>query len=140
MSSAVTSSCSQLPGEGWLQGGKIRRSRRHRGVCLGVDAVGYGMVSLMMSSRDKHDKLRRAMLSCLFLVQPTARAGYMVRSKRLGEGSMPPLRFGGGLRRGGGRRNEGSKGGRGGASQTLHPDEGVTKGGLRRPFSLTKGH
>ena len=43
--------------------GKIRWSRRHRGVCLGVDAVGFGMVSLIMSSRDKHDKLRRAMLS-----------------------------------------------------------------------------
>ena len=34
-------------------------SRRHRAACLGVDAVCYGMVSLVKSSR----KLCRAMLS-----------------------------------------------------------------------------
>ena len=41
---------------------RSRWSRRHRGACLGGDVVCYGMVSLMMSSRDK---LWRTMLSCL---------------------------------------------------------------------------
>ena len=43
----------------------------------------YGMVSLTMSSRDKHNKLWSASLSCFPLGQPTAKAGHMVMSMRL---------------------------------------------------------
>ena len=44
--------------------GEVRWIRRHRGACLGGDVVCYGIISLMMSSRDK---LWRTMLSCLSL-------------------------------------------------------------------------
>ena len=55
-----------LPREGWLQDASAdpeQKTLRER-VC--------GMVSLMTSSRDKHDKLWRAMLILFSLHQPTA--------------------------------------------------------------------
>ena len=53
--------------------GELRWSRRHRGVCLGVDVVGYDKESARSGGEQ---------CSLVSLDQPTAKAGYMVKSLR----------------------------------------------------------